>query len=130
MPDFFALAKHGWRSVSALRTRLCGSRGARDPAQPTAAVPSGGDEVFTEEYYRMVERTTAPGATVMAESIVRDLHPERLVDVGCGPGVLLSRLRDLGVAGRGLDYHEIALRLCKERSLSVARFDIERDPLI
>lgn len=102
------------------------SRKAR-PAPASDAMLDG--DAFTEAYFRMVEETSARGADLMVASIVRDLRPQRLVDVGCGPGVFLTRLRDLGVDVSGVDASEIALSRCRERALSVVRVDLEQDPL-
>lgn len=106
------------RTVQAARRALA-ERALRSPEE----------EVFTLEYFRMVERTSAPGIATMADSIVRDLRPRRLVDVGCGPGVFLASLRDRGVEVHGLDASAVARRLCAERGLRVVRCDLERDRL-
>lgn len=88
------------------------------------------EDVYDEEYFRMVEQTASQSASVIAESIMNDLKPMRVVDVGCGTGVLLERLRDLGVQVMGLEYNGVALRMCKERSLDVRQFDIEHDTIV
>ncbi|MBM2840162.1 MAG: hypothetical protein HW412_690 [Bacteroidetes bacterium] len=117
----------------ALRERLRSS-GAVNHLVHRATKSLGGisrdEDVFTEEYFRMVEQTTSQSASVIAGSIVQDLKPKRVVDVGCGTGVLLERLRDHGVEVMGLEYNEIALRICTGRSLDARRFDIEHDPII
>jgi SAM-dependent methyltransferase len=77
----------------------------------------------------MVERTTAQSAAAIAESIVSSLAPASVIDVGCGTGTLLDRLRSLGVPGVGLEYASAALADCIARGLDVHRFDVEADPV-
>jgi cyclopropane fatty-acyl-phospholipid synthase-like methyltransferase len=87
------------------------------------------DDIYDEDYFRFVEQTTAMSADVIASSIVDAFHPESLVDVGCGTGTLLERLRARGVRVRGLEVAEAALKLCNMRRLEVARFDVTLDQL-
>jgi SAM-dependent methyltransferase len=91
--------------------------------------PRSHDELYGGAYFDMVERTTAQGAEVMAQSIVAGLHPSRVIDVGCGTGTLLGELRALGVEGHGLEYATAGLDACRERGLHVERFDLASDEL-
>ena len=77
----------------------------------------------------MVDETTAASAVAIADSILAAFEPRSVVDVGCGTGALLDRLRGSGVAVKGLEYTETGLRYCLRRGLEVERFDIERDVL-
>jgi SAM-dependent methyltransferase len=64
---------------------------------------------------------------VLAEQLIADYHPRTVLDVGCGAGALLMSLRSRGVKGIGLEYSEPALRICRQRGLSVQKFDIRTD---
>lgn len=117
----------GATSQSWLAALLRRRRRARQaPADPGAMVVGG---EFTAAYFAMVEETSARGIDVMARSIVRDLAPRRLIDVGCGPGVFLERLRAHGVAVTGADSSAIALARCRARDLGVFALDLERQSL-
>lgn len=86
------------------------------------------DEIYDGEYYqRLVEPTMADSCRAMADSIVRDLDPRRVIDLGCGTGLLLLALREAGIAATGLELSAAALRICRTRGLNVIAFDIEQD---
>jgi SAM-dependent methyltransferase len=88
------------------------------------------DWVYDADYYdRMVEAPARHSSPVMAASIVRDLHPKRVIDVGCGTGALLEALRDLGCEVAGLEHSDAALEYCRARALAVREFDLELDSL-
>ncbi len=87
------------------------------------------DEICDAAYFQFVERTTAESATAIADSILATFHPASVVDVGCGTGALLDRLRSQGVAVRGLEYAKAALAVCAARDLDVAAFDLTADDL-
>jgi SAM-dependent methyltransferase len=82
-------------------------------------------EIYDEAYYK--HRSADSSAAVIARSVVADLRPRRVIDVGCGTGELLDRLREQGVAGVGLEYSDAALRICRGKGLDVRSFDLERD---
>lgn len=88
------------------------------------------DLVYDSTYY---SDDVAPGAersaAVIATSIRDSFSPQRVVDVGCGTGALLSALGGLGIDGLGLERSKAALRICRARGLEVVRFDLERDRL-
>jgi len=87
------------------------------------------DEIYDEEYFQFVDRTTKQCAEVMADSIIQGFHPSSVVDVGCGTGALLESLRSRGVQVKGLEYAEAALQFCRSRQLDVMKFDIETENL-
>ncbi len=84
--------------------------------------------VYDAEYFaKTVEAPAAQSAPIIAESIVRDLNPRTVMDVGCGTGALLATLQDRGRVVRGLEYADAAIEQCRHRLLDVQRFDIARD---
>lgn len=88
----------------------------------------GHDGIYNADYYETkVEGPAVRSAGTMAASILHDLKPSSVVDVGCGTGALLERLRDGGSAVFGLEYAEAALNACRARSLDVEKFDLESD---
>lgn len=88
------------------------------------------DERYDVAYYaEIVERTAAPSAPHIAQSIVRDLNPQRLLDVGCGTGDIMAALRDRGVDVAGLEYSAAGLARCRAKGLRVQSFDLEQDRL-
>jgi len=90
----------------------------------------GHDWMYDSEYFRNeVEGVAVRAANTIAVSIVTDLKPQTVIDVGCGTGALLSALRDRGCAVVGLEYAEAALRYCRQRQVTVSKFDLEKDCL-
>lgn len=53
----------------------------------------------------------------------------RLLDVGCGSGRLLARYRALGWDVRGIEPHEAAARICRERGFAVESVSLEEAQL-
>ncbi len=90
---------------------------------------SAHDEIYDEEYFRFVDRTTKQSADVIAGSVISDFKPLSVVDVGCGTGALLESLRTRGVQVKGLEYAQSALELCWARQLDVMKFDVASDEL-
>lgn len=87
------------------------------------------DAIYGDGYFQFVEKTTASSADAIARSIIEAFHPASVMDVGCGTGVLLERLRAQGVQVKGLEYAQAALNFCRARKLDVLRFDLTTDPL-
>lgn len=88
------------------------------------------DWFYSPEYFaRTVEAPAAESAGTIAESIVTDLAPRTVVDIGCGTGALLEVLRERGCEVFGYEYSKAALEYCRRRNLAVAKFDLEKDTL-
>jgi SAM-dependent methyltransferase len=84
--------------------------------------------IYDAEYFiKTVEQPAVQSAPVIADSIVRDLAPRTVIDVGCGTGALLAALQERGRVVSGLEYADAAIDLCRRRRLNVQRFDIESD---
>ena len=66
-------------------------------------------------------------AATIAGSIIADLAPSSVFDVGCGTGALLEALATRGCSVAGLEYSEAALAYCRRRALDVRKFDLEHD---
>jgi SAM-dependent methyltransferase len=88
----------------------------------------GHDSVYTRSYYRdVVEDSAKESAVKISNSIVNELAPKRVIDVGCGTGALLGALRDKGCDVFGLEYSKAGLDYCVTRGLPVKSFDIKTD---
>lgn len=85
------------------------------------------ETIYDSDYYEQVEIRAMRSAEAIATSILSDLRPNTIVDVGCGTGVLLESLRQRGCHIHGLEYSEAALQYCRDRGLNVQKFDLERD---
>lgn len=85
------------------------------------------DRIFDKEYFSFVDKTTNASADAIAESILANLRPSSVIDVGCGTGVLLERFRQLGIRVRGYERAEAALTFCQQRQLDVIPFNILED---
>ncbi len=89
---------------------------------------SAHDRVYGSDYYEsVVEGPAVRSAATIANSILNEFEATRIIDVGCGTGALLEALRDRGCEVFGLEYSEAALKCCRSRRLSVAKFDLETD---
>jgi 2-polyprenyl-3-methyl-5-hydroxy-6-metoxy-1,4-benzoquinol methylase len=85
------------------------------------------NELYSPAYYQTLDEESARSAPAIIGSIIRDLEPRTLLDVGCGSGALLAECRRRGIAGTGLEYSDAGLALCRSRGLRVQRFDLERE---
>jgi SAM-dependent methyltransferase len=86
--------------------------------------------IYTRDYYaESVEGAAVESAGAMARSIFECFRPKALIDVGCGTGALLAAFRALGCSVRGLEYSDAGLAYCRNRGLSVEKFNIEADRL-
>lgn len=88
------------------------------------------DEIYDENYFfKGKDPVYERSCQVIAENIVKVFSPKSVIDVGCGPGVLLLALEKEGLICRGLEYSSAALRFCHQKGLDVTRFDLRRDVL-
>ena len=86
------------------------------------------DTIYNSHYYdSTVEGPAVASAGAISDSILLDLRPNTVIDVGCGTGALLEALRDKGCQVFGLEYADAALDYCKTRALDVRKLDLERD---
>jgi cyclopropane fatty-acyl-phospholipid synthase-like methyltransferase len=86
-------------------------------------------ETYDPEYYEFIESSSKWSRNAMADSIIRDLAPRNILDVGCGTGALMDAFRMRNIRVDGLEYSDAALVACHERALQVPKFDISRDRL-
>jgi SAM-dependent methyltransferase len=85
------------------------------------------DEIYDRAYFERAAGDKRVTMQHIAESIVRDVAPATLVDVGCGGGFLLSALAQRGVECFGLEYAEAGIAMCRDAGLEVRQFDLEHD---
>lgn len=52
----------------------------------------------------------------------------KLLDVGCGPGYLLSYLKDKGIKYKGLELADFLVKICKQKKLNVEKADLSNEP--
>jgi cyclopropane fatty-acyl-phospholipid synthase-like methyltransferase len=84
-------------------------------------------ETYDVEYYEFIESSSVWSREVMADSIVRDLAPRDVLDIGCGTGALLDAIQARAVHVYGLEYSDTAIEHCRRRGLPVHKFDIGRN---
>jgi SAM-dependent methyltransferase len=85
------------------------------------------DQVYDNEYFGFVDKTTKPVARLLADDIVAACHPRRVIDVGCGTGALLEAIRERGVDVFGLERATAGIEACQNRGINVLPFDIVAD---
>ena len=83
--------------------------------------------MYDADYYVEAEEHARKASAAISASIMADLKPSSVIDVGCGTGALLDALRGRGCEVFGLEYAEGGLAFCRSRNLDVRKFDLERD---
>ena len=120
------------RLIRQRATATLAPRGATSPPPaPSPATPATeeGDEarpaVF--DYARFEERFRGDEAYVSESQnfyLPYFQNCRRVVDLGCGRGEFLSRLREQGVQASGVDAHPDAVATCREKHLDVEHGDL------
>jgi cyclopropane fatty-acyl-phospholipid synthase-like methyltransferase len=87
------------------------------------------DDLDDPGYVASIESTAGDSAPATAESLVRDIAPNDLLDAGCGTGPILHECVRRGIRGRGLEYSEAAIAYRRRRGLEAERFDLGTDRL-
>ncbi len=72
------------------------------------------DAIYTAEWYAHDFKDLQPEFNVVADSLVRQFRPRAVVDLGCGPGMVVGRLREHGVRSVGVDGSKHALEAAVE----------------
>lgn len=83
------------------------------------------NELYDAQYYLKNRSIMARDAAAIVQSISLRVAVKTVIDVGCGAGEILERFRDLNVSGRGLEYSDAALEVCRGKGLHVRRYDLE-----
>ena len=82
------------------------------------------DAAFYEE---SVDGPARRSAQSIVTTVIRDLKPKRVADVGCGTGAMLELMRDCGCDVLGFEKSQAALELCRSHGVPVRELDLERD---
>ncbi len=72
------------------------------------------DEIYTAAWFAHDFEHLQPEFDVVADSLVRQFAPRTAVDLGCGPGMVVGRLRYHGVSSFGYDGSSHALAYATE----------------
>jgi SAM-dependent methyltransferase len=83
-----------------------------------------GNGVYSASYYDDVERLEGDSVEHLAEWIVTTFMPDRIIDVGCGPGHLMSSLSKRGVDVFGVDISRESMQRVRAKNLRAVRFDL------
>jgi SAM-dependent methyltransferase len=91
--------------------------------------PSAPDTIYTEKWYRQEydDGLQRPAVLLASIALVEVLRPRVVLDVGCGPGVMVAALRALGVRAFGCDASVHAMTMAGRMGLGLVwRHDIRR----
>src|SRR5271165_4935963 len=58
---------------------------------------AGRDDIYNDDYYRLVDDMALRSVGPMSRSLVGEFAPRSFVDVGCGTGAMLMAMAQLGV---------------------------------
>lgn len=86
-----------------------------------------GNDVYSESYFESIERIEAKSVKAFAAWIEENLHPRRVIDIGCGPGHMMAAVRNRGMEVFGIDVAAAALRRTQAKGLACARVDLTGD---
>lgn len=88
------------------------------------------DFIYDADYYaKDVDGAALSSMPVMVDTILREFAPDTVMDVGCGTGAMLMELAQRDCKVQGLEYSEAALKICRDRGLTVTQMDFENDAL-
>lgn len=129
MPSLSLIVRKVWRALPGplrdIGRNLPGVRAAGRRVRQSVEASAGHQDIYDEAYYD--NRDAEKSARAIADSLVAEFSPTRVLDLGCGTGDLLNALREHGVEGLGLELSDAALKVCRERGLNVRQFDLEVD---
>ncbi len=83
-----------------------------------------GNSVYSDSYYKDLERIEGKSAQAIAHWIVEHLSPARALDVGCGSGLLMNELYARGVAVHGVDLSPVAIEMVHAKNLAGEVMDL------
>ena len=80
-----------------------------------------------EKYYDRMTNSASKSTKGLIPSLVRG---DKVLDVGCGSGVMLEMLRDKGINAKGIDNNKCAIDTCRSKGFDaelcdLAKLDIE-----
>ncbi len=103
------------------------ARGMLNPLMSRMQRLAHHDEIYDKAYFEGgVEPTMNESGGIMARSILDELHPKSVVDVGCGTGALLLALKQIGVQGVGFENASAAIEIARSKGLEVIKLDLEQ----
>lgn len=84
--------------------------------------------LYDRHFYDRHDRVCRQSAEVMAADLFGNLKPQSVVDVGCGDGWLLDKLRAQGCHRvQGYEYSAAGLRLTRQREIAADRLDLRQE---
>lgn len=83
-----------------------------------------GNAVYSDSYNADIERIEKESVEHIADWIVSEIRPKRIIDVGCGPGHLMAALHRRGVEVYGVDISDAALHRVSMKGLKGEKFDL------
>jgi SAM-dependent methyltransferase len=85
-----------------------------------------GHRVYSRSYYADIDRLEAASVEHIAEWIGAQVRPKRVLDVGCGSGLLMAALHRRGIEVYGVDISREGIALVRRRGLRGEVFDLSK----
>jgi SAM-dependent methyltransferase len=87
-------------------------------------------EIYDKRYNDFLDAVASESVPAMAATIQRIFKPNSVIDVGCGAGTLLARLKQNGLEVKGLEYSDAGIARCRKKGVYVEKFDLETEEAI
>jgi O-antigen chain-terminating methyltransferase len=116
-----------YSEVKIIRQRAAVSGAGASPALAEPSAGHGPAPQMPFDYGRFAERFRGTEEYVKSSQAIYDPYfrgRRSVLDIGCGRGEFLERMRELGVAARGIDSSEESVALCRHKGLDAEAADL------
>lgn len=134
MPNLYIIAQRIWRTIPIPVKNVVRKKNLLDGFKRLTKRKLGSfdahNSIYDDSYFEGIETYALQSKDGISKSILDLFEPDSLIDIGCGTGAVIDELGKNGIKVVGFDYSEAALKICREKGLSVTSFDIEAEPQI
>lgn len=116
-----------YAELKIIRQRAASIKPDSAAASPAAAVQAGHGPALPFDYGRFAERFRGTEEYVKAEQAFYEPYfkgRQNVLDLGCGRGEFLERMRSIGVPAKGIDMGQESIALCRAKGLEAQEADL------